>query len=135
MTGNTGCRQSQKRSIQILVLDGRSFLRRNVRSVVALVALQAGVLALEHISGLLMVERLGVPLDEREILPVVFGVAAGAFLARSGRDVVRGVESLVSLEAAGNLSMAFQTFEGGLTAELVATGTIRRSVKRLMRPR
>ena len=106
-----------------------------MRGVVALVAFQTGVLALQHISGLVMVERLGVPLDERKILPVVFGVAACAFLARSGRNVVGGVESPVSLEAAGNLSMAFQTFEGGLTAELVATGTIRRSVKRLMRPR
>src|SRR5262249_54840443 len=106
-----------------------------MRGVVALVAFQTGVLALQHISGLVMVERLGVPLDERKILPVVFGVSECAFLARSGRNVVGGVESAVSFEAAGNLSMAFQTFEGGLTAELVATGTIRRSVKRLMRPR
>jgi|SRR5215469_8015528 len=82
-----------------------------------------------------MIERLSIPLDEREILPVVFRVATRTFLARSGGDVVRRMKSTVRLQAAGDFGMAFQAFEGGLTAELVTAGAIRRSIQGLMRPR
>jgi hypothetical protein len=46
MAGNARGRQTKKRPIQIFILDSRSFLRRNMRSIVALIAFQAGVLAL-----------------------------------------------------------------------------------------
>jgi hypothetical protein len=47
----------------------------------ALVAFQTGVFPLQDISGLFMIERFGIPFDEREVLPVMFRVATGAFLA------------------------------------------------------
>ena len=81
VTGNAGGRQAKKRSVQIFILDRRPFLRGNVRGIMALVAFQTRVFAFQHISGLFMIERLGVPFDEREILPVMFRVATGAFLA------------------------------------------------------
>jgi len=62
--------------------------------VVALVAGKSGVLALEQITGFLVVERLWIPLNERKIFAIVFGVAAGALLARSRRDVICRMQSL-----------------------------------------
>jgi hypothetical protein len=45
------------------------------------------------------------------------------------------MKSPVSLQAASDFRMAFQTLEGGLATKLVATCTIRGSIQRLMRPR
>ncbi len=99
----------------------------------ALVAGKSGVFAFEHVSGFLVVERLGVPFNEREVFAVVFGVAAGALLARAGGNVIRGMQSLVGIEALGDFGVALQAFEGGLSAELVTTGAVRRSVEGLVR--
>ena len=95
----------------------------------ALVAFQSGVLAFEHIAGFFMIERLGIPLDEGEIGAVVFGVAARALLAGAGRDVVAGMQPLVSLEAAGDFRVALQALEGRLAAELVTVHAVGRSVE------
>ena len=59
--------------------------------VVALLAFQARVLAFENVSRFSMVESLGVPLHQRKIFAVVFGVTARAFLARTRRNVIGGV--------------------------------------------
>lgn len=64
---------------------------RDVRCRVAFIASQASMLAFERISGLVVIECLDIPLDHREIFPVVFGMAAGAFFARTYWDVVRGM--------------------------------------------
>ena len=63
VAGNAGGRQTQKGAVQVLVFDCRAFLGRNSRSIVTLVAFQAGMLALKRVSGFPMVERLGIPLD------------------------------------------------------------------------
>jgi hypothetical protein len=72
-----------------------------------------------------VVKRLGVPLDERETFPVVFRVATRALLARPGRNVVRRVKSVVSLEAVGDLGMAFQTLKSCLSPEFMTARAIR----------
>ncbi len=116
------------------MIDGRS-CGRDVRRVVAFIARQAGVLAFKQVAGLLVIESLGVPLDQREIFAIVFGVAAGAFLARSGWNVIGGVKTLVGGETGRDLGVTVQTFQGCLAAELVATGAVGRSVQGLVRAR
>jgi len=51
------------------------------------------MLAFEKISSFLVIEGLNVPFDQREVLSIVFGVAAGAFLAGAGRNVVGSVQA------------------------------------------
>lgn len=132
---NAGRRQAEISAVQVLVLDRGPFLRRNMRSVVALIAFQAGVLALKKVSRVFMVEGLRVELDQREIFAVVFGMALGAFLAGALRDVVSRVKSAMGGQAAGDFGVAFQALEGGLSAELVTTRAIGGSVQRLVRSR
>ena len=84
---------------QILDLDGRALRRSHVFRGVALVASQASVFALESVSGLFVVEGTKVPLDEGEVFPVVFGVAARAFLAGACGDPVGGMQALMRRQA------------------------------------
>ena len=81
VAGNASSRNTQVGAAGIFNLNRRAFLRRNARRIVALVAIQSSVLALEHISRILMVERLDVPLDQGKVLAIVLGVTSGAFLA------------------------------------------------------
>ena len=76
---------------RVLDFYGRAFLRRDVARIVAFITGQALVFAFEQVSRFFMIEGLDVPLDQREVFPVVFRVAAGAFLARAGRNVIGGV--------------------------------------------
>jgi len=52
-----------------------------VRRIMALVTRQSGVLTLEGVSRLFVIEALDIPLDQREVFSVVLGVAARALLA------------------------------------------------------
>jgi hypothetical protein len=94
----------------------------------AFVAGHSSVLALEQISGFFVVESLGVPLDQWEILAVVIGVAAGTLLTGAGGDVVGRVKPLMSRNAAADFGMAIHAFERRLAAELVTTRTVGGSV-------
>ena len=66
--------------VGILNFDRRAFLRRDVRWIVALVAGQTRMFPLEHVTSILVVERLDVPFNQWKIFAVVFRVAAGALL-------------------------------------------------------
>ena len=135
VAGNTPGGYTKVGAVQVLFLDRRAFLRRDVRGIVALVAGHPSVLALKQISGFSMVESLGVPLNKGEVFTVVFGVAAGALLARAGRDVVGRVKPLVGGQAGGDFGVAFHAFEGCLTAKFVTARAIGGPVQRLVRPR
>jgi hypothetical protein len=74
-------RNSEIRVGWILDLDGGAFLGRDARRIVALVASQAGMLAFQYIAGVLVIEGVDVPLDQRKIHAIMIGVAAGALLA------------------------------------------------------
>jgi len=100
---------------------------------VTLVAVQTGVLALEHVAGFLMIESFDVPLDQREVETVMIGVAAGALLTGTRRDVVSGVQTLVGRDPGPNLGMTFHTLQLGLATKLVALGAIRRPAEELVR--
>jgi len=128
-------RQTEVSAAWIFDLDGRTFLRGDARWVVALAALQARVLAFEQVSGFLVIERLGIPLDQREVFPVMLRVASGTFLAGAGRDVVGGVQAFASRKPGGNFGVTVQTFQCRLAAKFVTTGAFSGSVQRLVRPR
>lgn len=119
---------------EILDLDRCSLMRRNVGGIMALGTGQACVFALEHVTCVPVTEGLDVPFDQRKVFAVVFRVAAGALLARARRNVVSRMQAFPGEEPRGNFGVAVKTFEGSLSAELVTTGAVRRSVQRLMRP-
>ena len=135
MAGDAGSGQTKVGAVQVLFLDGRAFLRRNVRSIVALVAVYSGVLALKQISGFFVVKGLDIPLDKGEILAIVIGVAAGAPLARMRGNVVGGMKAPVGRYSAADFSMAFHAFKGSLAAKLVTAHAVRGPTQRLMGPR
>ena len=101
----------------------------------ALVALESGVLALENVSGFVMIEGFCIPFNEGEILAVVFRVAAGALLTGPGRDVVGGMKPVMSIQAVGDFSVAFEALESSLAAEFVTTRAVCGSIEGLVRPR
>ena len=135
VAGNAGRGEAKIGAVQVLILDCCTFLRRDMRGAVTLVTRQSGVLAFKYISGFVVVERLGVPLNQRKVFAVVLGVALCALLAGASGNVISGVQAALGGKTAGNLGVAFQTFEGSLPAELVATGTVCGSAQRLVGPR
>ena len=88
VTGRARSGQTKVRAIEILFFDGRAFLRRDAGGSVTFVAFHSGVLALKQVSGFLVVESLGVPLDKRKVFAIVLGMATGTLLAGSRRNVV-----------------------------------------------
>lgn len=93
VTSGTSRRKTEVSAIGIFDFDGGPFLRRDARGIVALVASQSCVLAFEYVPCLFVVERFDVPLHQREIFSVMLGVAAGAFVAGTRRNVVGGVQA------------------------------------------
>lgn len=77
---NATGRETQVGAAEILNLDGWAFLGRDAGRIVALVTVQALVFAFEQIPSLFVIESLDIPLDQREVLSVVFGVAARTLL-------------------------------------------------------
>ena len=135
MAGNAAGRQTEVGSARVLDFDGRAFLGRDVGRIVALVTGQARVLAFQQVSRFLVIERLDVPLDQREVFPVVLRVATGTFLTGARRDVIGGVQAFMSGKPGRDFGVTVQALQRRLAAELVATGAVGRSVQRLMRPR
>lgn len=134
MASNTSGREAKVRPIEILDLEGRAILRRDARGVVALAALEARMFAFEQVSRFLVIESSDIPLHQGKFFAVMLRVAPGALLARAGRNVVAGVQSPASRNPSRNFGVTVQTFESCLAAKLMAAGTIRRSVQRLVGP-
>ena len=100
---------------------------------VALVAGQTGMFAFQQISGFLVVKLVRIPLDQREIRPIVIGVAADAFLAGAGQNVIGPVQPALGGDSRANIGVAADAFELRLAAaELVAVGAVGGSVEKLM---
>lgn len=93
---------------------------------------EGGVLALEWISSLLVIESLDVPLDQRKICAVMFGMATGALLAGSWLEVVGRMQALFRRNARPDLTMALQTFQCALASELVTACAVTRAIQGLM---
>ena len=91
------------------------------------------MLALKGVPRVLVVERLDVPFDQREIFAIMFGMAAGAFLTGTRRDVVGRMQATSRRKARRDFRVTFEALQRSLSAEFVTAGTIRRSIQRLVR--
>ena len=92
VTGDAGRGYTQKCLIQIFDFNDCALRLGDMFSGVTTIAGQPGVLALEWISRLLVIEGPRIPFDQREILAVMFRVTPCAFLAGVRVQVVRGVQ-------------------------------------------
>ena len=132
VAGGAGSRDPEIGADQILFFDCCPLLRRDVRWIVTLGALDPCMLAFEDVSDLFVVEGLRVPFHEREVFTIVFRVTSRAFLARACGDVVSSVQSPVGRQASSDFGVAIEALQRGLSAELMASGAIGRSVEGLV---
>lgn len=132
-----GARQAQIGQVQILHLDRPSLGWRNVAGVMALLAGERGVFALQRVACLGMVEGfLGrLPVDQLKVDAVMLrvtphAVPAGA-LGSKNRAVIAGMGG----DPPGNLVVALQALEASSWASCqpMATGAARRSFQKLVR--
>lgn len=91
VASGAGLRNAQKTARQILGLDRRARRRIDMVGTVAAGAGYPGMFAFENIAGELVIENFRIPLDERKILAIVFGVAARTPITCAGRNVVGSV--------------------------------------------
>ena len=98
---------------QILDLDCPPLRGGNVAGRVAFVARDLGVLALQRISCLAVIEGIdgSIPVNQVEVLAVMFGVTFGAFLAVGGILYDGGVVAAVFPQPLGNLRVALHAFQ------------------------
>lgn len=102
----------------------------------ALVAGEARVLALENVSGVLVIEGLRVPFNQWEVAAVMLRVATGTFLVGTRCNVIRRVKAAPGGNAGGDLGVAFEALERSFTAAtLVAVGAVGGAIQRDMRLR
>jgi len=133
VAGDAARRNTQECPVQIFNLDGRALGGRNFVGGVALSAGQARVLAFQYVSRLLVIEGLGIPLHNREVLAVVLRVAAHALFAGAWGEVIRGVQTLPIDQASGDLGVAIQALEAGFPGpQPMARGAVRGAVQGLM---
>ncbi len=99
----------------------------------ALVAGETSMFPFEKITSFLVIELIRVPLDQQEIWAVMIGMAAYTFLAGSGTDVIRGVQSALGSYSRSDVGVATDALELGLSAtDLMAVGAVQGAVKKLM---
>lgn len=124
---NARLRKPEKTPIQVLLLDQFLPVRLDARCLVAILALDGGMLAIQRIAGLLVVKFLlrGLPADQLELFSVVFGVAArtiviGIIPLHHGRVI-----SLVGGEPLSDFGVALQAPESPAGSEkTVAAGAL-----------
>ena len=92
------------------------------------------VLAFQLVARLIVIEIVGIETKNLKIQPIMFGVAARAIL-RPGLLHDAGMVSTMRVNARSNFSMAVHTLQRNRPAKLVAGGTLRDPVERLMRLR
>lgn len=136
MASRAGRRYAQVRLAQVFDLDGGAFSRRNVIGGMALVTSHARMFAFEHVAGLLVIEGLDVPLNQRKSLAVVVGVAVHAILTRIRLDVVGSMQAFVRCHPSSDLGMTRHAVKSRFAAgEYVAGRAVFRSAEGLVRPR
>src|SRR5690349_6119672 len=100
------------------------------------VACKAGVLPLQCVSRLLVIERLFIPLDQGKIFAIVFGVTADALLTRTRQKMIGSMQALALGQSLGDFSVAIQALEGRLSSsQFVTTAAIAGAIKRLVSSR
>lgn len=127
VAGQAGRVQSFEGVRQIVIHNEFSIGRGNVLGVMAVLAFQLSMLAGERISGLLVIEFFfrGVPLEDAEVLAVVFGVAAGAVGIALGAVHDVSMHAFVRLDQLEDLPVAVQALQLGFSrAEAMTACTL-----------
>jgi len=132
VAGDAALRYSEKRPRQILDLDHRARYRTDVLRGMALVTGDALMFPLQNVARQLMIEGLGIPLDERKVFPVVLRVALAASIVAALGDVVGSMQSLARAQPPGDFRMASQTLQRGCGAKFVAVQAVQCSTQRIM---
>ena len=134
VTSYAGLRNAEKRLGRVANLDAELLGGGDVLRDVAPVAGQAGMLSGQGVSSLAMIEsgRRRCPLDQREVFPVVLGVAARAFLTGARLEAVRRVQSAMRRQPRSDFGVALQALQRHLTTELVAGRAMRCSFEGLV---
>ena len=98
---------------QVFHKDAAPGFGRDARGVVALIAGQARMSALQRVAGLPMVELIqaDIPADGDEVLAVVLGMARGALVVGAAGLEQGGVQALVASQAAADFGMAGEALE------------------------
>lgn len=95
----------------------------------ALLTFDCGVLSLENVASLLVVEGPCVPLDQSKIEAIVLGMALGTLLAGSGADAVREVQSPARAEAGRNFGVTVEALEDRFAAKFVTSSAVSGAVE------
>lgn len=128
VAGQAGLREPQETPVQVLVLDQSLPLRLDARRVVAVFALDSGVLAFQLIAGLVVIKLFErwFPADELEFFSVMFGMAACAVLVRVVFLYDDRVESLVGFESLIDFAVALEAVDASTgRGKTVAAGALR----------
>lgn len=114
MANGASGREAHPGAIQVLGRERRTRRGGNVLRTVAGAAANAGVLAVEHVPGLRVVESLGrgLPVNHLKLHSVVIRVAFDAGRARWSRARKGSMKPLVLLQFVRDLAMAFDAAEG-----------------------
>src|SRR6185437_10900371 len=121
--------------IEILVLQQSAHALVNVLCIMTVAARHAGMLPIQHVSGLRMIEARWCrrPVHDRKVRPVVIGVTFYARGARHARLRIRCMKSVMMRKLACNFSMAVEAEErAGSHRGCMAAGAILRPFQRLM---
>ncbi len=129
VTGNALCRKTQESPVQILDPNQGLLRRIDPACGVTLRAYQAGVLSIQHPSGLQVIELLlrRHPLHQHEVRSIVFRVAGRAALARRVALHHPGVIALATADPHPDLSVAVETPECLGTPGFMTLRTVRRA--------
>ena len=101
--------------IEVFCVQHASRCRGYALRIVAGAAGNADVFSVERESGLGVVEAFGrrIPMDQREVLPVVVRVAFHACRSRGPCMRIGGMKPLVALQLIGDLAVALHTAKRG----------------------
>ena len=132
VAGGTGFGDANKTVVEVFDFDQCALSGGNMFRSMALLALHTRMLALERVARLFVVEGLRVPLDQREVEPVMIGVALRALLAGARPDSIREVQSLASRKPLCNFPVAVKALENRLSAQFVAGRATRRAFQILV---
>ena len=94
MTAHASGRGAKKSLVQVFNFDQCASRGSNVFRRMTAIAGQPAMFAFKRVSSLAMVEGIAVPLNDREVFPVMLGVTADAIFAQAWADVIAGVQSL-----------------------------------------
>jgi hypothetical protein len=136
VAGYARLRNPQESFAEILLLYVRALGGGDLFGQVAFIAGQAGMFAFQQVPGLFVIEFVRIPLDQRKIYAVVIRVAAHAFLAGAGGNVIGAVQPAFGCDSRANIGVTADAFELRLAAsDFVAIGAVQGPVEKLMLPR